>query len=168
MALVWIIAILFCVTNSYHPKPHTGKCIHREMTNKEHVQNALRYKNHPYEHKLSQSRPKFPSKRRLQLTDAQADPIRISVYFDPVTISTTAGLSTDQIDYIKRITAGAVSFFEKWVQVIPVEEPLTYFGCSSRWNDNGVDPATDPNLLLRCITYDLTCGQTTGTLSQCI
>ena len=169
MAVVSIIAIMVSFiyqsrahqNDAYYPKAF--ECDYDEDINNAPIQNALKYKNHPYEHKLSYSGSELPSQPQLPLSDAEVDPIRISVYFDPDTISTTAGLSTDQIDYIKRITAGAVNFYQKWVQVIPVDGPLSYFGCNSWFGDQ-----YDPDSSIKCVNYDLQCGQTTGTLSQYI
>ena len=163
MSVVSIIALFVCIIygcqadqhDAYYSKAY--ECDYDEDINNPPIQNALKYKNHPYEHKPSYSGSELLSQPRLLLTDAEVDPIRISVYFDPDTISTTAGLSTDQIDYIKRITAGAVNFYQKWVQVIPVDGPLSYFGCKSWFGDE-----LDVNSRIKCVNYDLQCGQTTG------
>ena len=159
MITVSIITILFGIVCQSQALGHDT--VYRQIYKIDHdegnhsqIQSALRYIDDP--NKLSSS-------RRSQMTEALTDPIRISVYFDPDTISTSAGFSIDQIDYIKRITAGAVNFYQKWVQVIPVEGQLSYFGCSSWFGEQ-----YDPDSSIKCVDYDLQCGQVTGTLSQCI
>ena len=142
--------------NSHHERHehrhhhHHHKCTQGKDETAAHkvTKNALKYRNHPYEQNNDGL-----SRRRLQLTDAQTDPIRISVYYDPVTISEAAGLTSTQIDYIKEITAAAVRFYEKWVQVIPVVDPLEYWSCDTWFGDQF--GAGD----IQCLLYDLTCGQ---------
>ena len=108
------------------------------------TRNDVNYDNHPYDtidlssilsnsnsnSKSGQQSPLYDGRRSL-LTDAETSPIRISAYYDPVTISTSAGLTLDQIDYIKQLVGATIDFYESFVQVIPISGALTYQSCIS-------------------------------------
>ena len=140
-----------------HRKTH--KCNHDISTQTTKVtKSRINYENHPYSNSIEIS-ANSQQRSLLNIPSSQTEPIRISVYYDPVTISTTNGLTPRQINYIKETTSASVNFYESFMSVIPVSGPLTYYGCTA-WKSY-LDDGT-----IACTEYALTCGETTTVPSK--
>ena len=128
------------------------------------TRNQVNYDNHPYDKTLDLSsiikqnnqnpnESPLSKSRRSLLTDAETEPIRISAYYDPVTISTSNGLEQYQIDWIKELVAATINYYEEWVQVIRVSGALTYQACTDSFSNLATGD-------FFCYVYDTTCGPT--------
>eukprot|EP01084_Bolivina_argentea_P121673 215617_1 len=120
------INIIFLTAHINEPIHHCNHDISTQPT----TTIPLEYDNHPYE-TASSSSP-----RRL-IDASNASPIRIGVYYDTKTISTSNGLTTTQINYIKQITSAAVRFYSSFIRVIPVTGSISYDPCASYQQSNG-------------------------------
>ena len=82
-------------------------------------------------------------KNLAHLTDAAADPIRISAYYD----SSINSLSASNQAYLKKTLSAAINYYQNFVQVIPVSGTWFFDRCSSWWTTNGYR---------KCATYQTT------------
>ena len=71
---------------------------------------------------------------RSLLTDNDADPIRISVYYDDSSINS---LSSSNQAHLKKTISAAINYYQNFVQVIPVSGTWFFDRCSTWWTTNG-------------------------------
>lgn len=136
-------------------KPH-HECTHGEDGHIKKGENLfemnMKYKNHPYAAKKQEAEdalksildPVFPSKtsqdnepsqerRRSLLESSEVQPIRISAYYDPVSILNNNALNSDDVRHLQDVVGAVIDYYEQMVSVIPVdgnwhyERPCNYF-----------------------------------------
>ena len=74
------------------------------------------------------------NKPRSLLTDAEAEPIRITANYDS---SVTSYLSSVNEKYLKETISAAINYLERSTQVIPVSGAFYFDRCNSWWTSNG-------------------------------
>eukprot|EP01084_Bolivina_argentea_P107898 192867_1 len=107
------------------------KCAHDEIY-KHHKLTEINvpYENHPYDTTINEINNEHNSRRLL--SPSTTSPIRISAYYDPLSISTTY-LSTNDIDFIKSLMSATIRYYNKFVNVIPVSGRFYVDRCLNWW-----------------------------------
>eukprot|EP01084_Bolivina_argentea_P107897 192866_1 len=124
-----ILTILFVVKILNGHVVH--KCAHDEIY-KHHKLTEINvpYENHPYDTTINEINNEHNSRRLL--SPSTTSPIRISAYYDPLSISTTY-LSTNDIDFIKSLMSATIRYYNKFVNVIPVSGRFYVDRCLNWW-----------------------------------
>ena len=111
-----------CHEHSEHDAPRIHECANHKRDIIKGVnlhQIHVPYKNHPYDTTISPEDEQQPSTRRRGLTESQTAPIRVSAYYDPVSV--TNARSAAEIHALKAVIGAIVNYYENTVRVIPVD-----------------------------------------------
>ena len=94
------------------------KCVHDDVHHHIDLNRInVEYSNHPFD--------STPSSEQRRLVDTpERTPIRINPYYDPKTISTNNGLSSEDIEYVKSLISTTSRFYQQFVQVVPIANNL--------------------------------------------
>ena len=167
-----ITVILFLITNirghshdeEHKPSKKIHKCIHDTLEH-EIIGQYVKYNNHPYDSINTHEFDNDIDRRKLisAALESSVEPIRISPYYDPTTICTTCGLTTDTITYIKQLTSAAIRYFEQFVSVVPVDGSLFLHQCTT-FNMLGGDE-TDEVINWVCAAESMSATPTCGDIT---
>jgi len=112
-----------------HDRSKVHNCVHDKIQKKHSLRSqAVKYLKHPFE-QLNAFESINATLRRQLVEDADYEPIRISPYYDPATISTSNGLTIDEIAHIEHLVSASIRHFESFLRVIPVEDALFVSPC---------------------------------------
>eukprot|EP01083_Nonionella_stella_P015131 42353_1 len=125
--ILWFSCIC-CSNNDDHAHAHGNK-MHKCSGHHDNIvkgvnlfQQEIHYNNHPYSPEFTLTRHNEEQEdRRSLLSQSQVSPIRISAYYDPITINP---LRDTQQTYIKRLIGAVTEYYAKIVSVVPVDGAL--------------------------------------------
>eukprot|EP01084_Bolivina_argentea_P263912 446870_1 len=131
--LLFLLYAILCEAKRIHKCSHNDVYPHIDLH-----EVMVNYDHHPYDNALQKP-------RRLSTTTEPA-PIRIKPYYDPTTVSTDNDLTLDQISYIKSVISTATRFYSQFVQVIPVQNNLSF--------DRVCTKSYDTEFGTNCVEYE--------------
>lgn len=155
-ALVHVI-IASCIFLPYVSIHH--HCKHADL---DYTLNQMdvNYVNHPYSEEMfnNERRQLAHSSNTIDLTSYSYSNIRITPYYDPVSISNST-LSAANIATIKQLTSSAIAFLSKFVKVIPIESPFYVPRFCESWY--AISNTHTNQTYKNCISFRSTCLETT-------
>ena len=114
------------------------ECVHDKLNKTNKIQ-RVNYFKHPFDRvKNGRKNHLFQDSvdRRKLIEDANYQSIRISPYYDPSTVSTSNGLTTSQVTYIKQLISAAINYFQSFIKIIRVHGPLFIDACPITFKSN--------------------------------
>eukprot|EP01084_Bolivina_argentea_P165407 287368_1 len=152
LALITTICFIAVISHKHNEHQPHHECTHDHDTiirGENLHQFTIPYKNHPYDKTVQNAIKNMPNSstsinnkdRRSLLTKAQVQPIRISAYYDPNSI--TNHLSANDQAYIKSVMNAVINYYTDAISIIPVDG--TWFfqrQCYLYYNMNGYKSCT--------------------------